>query len=107
MQSDRNIQLGSAYLRQLLNRFDEHQVLATAAYNAGPHRVTRWLPTKGTLPADQWVDTIPFAETRRYVRSVMAYTAIFEWKLNDKPTQLKHRMLPVKTRQITAKNSEI
>jgi soluble lytic murein transglycosylase len=104
MQGERNIQLGSTYLRQLLNRFDNHQVMATAAYNAGPHRVMRWLPTKGALPADQWIDTIPFTETRRYVRSVIAYTAIFERMLNEKPTQLKHRMLPVEIRQKTARS---
>ncbi len=92
---EQNIRLGSAYMRQLLDRYANHQVLATAAYNAGPSRVTRWSPENNVLPADLWVDTIPFTETRRYVRAVMAYTTIFEWKLYDKTSRLSKRMQPV------------
>ncbi|MDO6462421.1 transglycosylase SLT domain-containing protein [Granulosicoccaceae sp. 1_MG-2023] len=88
-----NIPLGSAYLRSVLNTF-EHQALATAAYNAGPSRVKRWLDEDRSLPADVWVDAIPYTETRRYVRAVMAYTTIFEWQLNQrsKLTRLSQRM---------------
>jgi len=70
---------------------------ADAAYNAGPHRVNAWLPENNVLPADVWVDTIPFTETREYVRAILAYTALFEWKLNQRqsPTRLSVHLQPV------------
>ena len=59
--------------------------MATAAYNAGPHRVTRWLPQK-TLPADIWIELVPFKETRGYLRRVLAYTVIYEKRMGMQPT---------------------
>ncbi|MBN3560556.1 transglycosylase SLT domain-containing protein [Aliamphritea spongicola] len=72
-----NINLGSAYLAQMQKRFKGNQILATAAYNAGPHRVDQWLKARGHLPMDIWVETIPFRETNKYVRNVIAYHAIY------------------------------
>ena len=69
-------------------------ILATAAYNAGPHRVKRWLPNR-TLPGDIWVELVPFKETRGYLRRVLAYTAIYESRMGLTPTRLKDRMHPV------------
>ena len=86
-----NISLGSYYLRYVLNKFNNNQPLATAAYNAGPARVKRWLPREHALSADVWIDTIPYSETRRYVRAVMAYTTIFEWRMNQQVTPLNKR----------------
>lgn len=86
-----NIELGSAYLRQLLNRLEDNPVLATAAYNAGPHRVDRWR-TDMELDADIWVDLIPFKETRRYLRRVMAYSVIYDKRRGKSPKRLKDRM---------------
>ena len=90
-----NINLGSRYISDMLKKFNGHRALASAAYNAGPHRVKAWLPEKNTLPADVWVDTIPFTETREYVRAIFAYTALFEWKLNQNPTRLSVHMQPI------------
>jgi soluble lytic murein transglycosylase len=92
LQSDQNIQLGSAYLRKLLNRYSGSPVLAAAAYNAGPHRVGRWLPDDESLPAALWVERIPFNETRNYVRRVLAYSTVFEWRLQRPITRLSSRM---------------
>jgi soluble lytic murein transglycosylase len=92
----RNIALGSAYLSEMLKRFQGNQALATAAYNAGPHRVERWLPERGALPADVWVEIIPFYETRDYVKAVLAYAAVYESKLNEHViTPLVQRMEPI------------
>ncbi|MCB1755250.1 MAG: lytic transglycosylase domain-containing protein [Gammaproteobacteria bacterium] len=91
--ADNNIRLGSSYLRFVMDKFNDNQILATAAYNAGPHRVNRWLPQDITLPADVWVDTIPYNETRNYVRAVTAYTTIFEWRMNHQITPLHKRMV--------------
>lgn len=90
--SSNNISLGSSYLRYVSTIFSENRVLATAAYNAGPSRVKRWLPKHGSIPVDIWVDTIPYAETRRYVRAVTAYTAIFEKQLNGRATPIEKRL---------------
>lgn len=75
-----NINLGSAYLSSMLSKFDGSYAKATAGYNAGPSRSKRWTPEQ-TIEADRWVDSIPFKETRRYVRAVMAYTTIYDHKL--------------------------
>ncbi len=89
---DNNIALGTAYLRGLMERFDGHAVLATAAYNAGPRRVRSWLPDEGPLAADIWVEDMPFAETRKYVKRVFSYTAIYQSFLGESPTRLSTRM---------------
>lgn len=95
LQPNVNVELGSKYLRLMLDEYDNQQVLATAAYNAGPHRVKRWLPASKKMSADVWVDTIPFNETRDYVRRVMAYSTVYEWKMAQKTTRLQTRMPPV------------
>jgi len=89
-----NIGFGTFYLRHVLDKFDDHQVLATASYNAGPKRVSIWLPPE-EMPADVWIDAIPYTETRRYVRAVMAYTAIYEWHLTKSPERLSTKLLTV------------
>ncbi|MEM7401689.1 MAG: transglycosylase SLT domain-containing protein [Pseudomonadota bacterium] len=90
-----NINLGSKYIADMLRKFSGHRALASAAYNAGPHRVKAWLPEDYELPADVWVDTIPFTETREYVRAILAYTALFEWKRAQNPTRLSLHLQPV------------
>lgn len=80
-----NITLGSHYLAEMLDTFGGNRALAAAAYNAGPNRVKQWLRRSedNPLPLDQWIDTIPFAETRRYVRNVLAYSVIYGERLNE------------------------
>lgn len=72
-----NIQLGSTYIRSMLERYRGNRIAATAAYNAGPHRVDRWLAT-APREFDRFVESIPFRETRDYVQAVLAYRVIFE-----------------------------
>jgi len=76
--ADNNIQLGTRYLRKVLDRNKGNQILATASYNAGPHRVKTWLKNSKSMPADIWIETIPFKETRNYVKSVLAYQEIYQ-----------------------------
>lgn len=90
-----NIQLGSAYLRDMLGKFSGNYAQATAAYNAGPGRPPQWAPDT-TINADQWVESIPFTETRDYVQAVMAYTTIYDDKLNPgKGRRLSERLPPI------------
>ena len=92
-----NIRIGSYYLAKQLNRFG-HPALATAAYNAGPHRVKRWMPDK-PMPLDVWVASIPFTETRNYVQRVLTAQVIYEWRYNGVITRLNEVVAP----QITSK----
>ncbi|HET7370565.1 MAG TPA: transglycosylase SLT domain-containing protein [Gammaproteobacteria bacterium] len=87
-----NITLGSAYLHHVGDRFGGNPCLATAAYNAGPGNVTDWLPVARTIPADVWVEAIPFGQTRNYVRRVMAHTVVFDWRLGGDVTRMTDRM---------------
>ena len=73
-----NIQLGTKYLKILLGQNDGNKVLATASYNAGPYRVSKWVNKKQAMPADIWIETIPYKETRNYVKSVLAYQEIYQ-----------------------------
>ena len=91
---DTNIALGTAYLKQMKGELGDSAILATAAYNAGPHRVTRWLPER-TLPADIWIELVPFKETRGYLRRVLAYTVIYEKRMGRTPKRLNDRLHPV------------
>jgi soluble lytic murein transglycosylase len=76
-----NIQLGTAYLRQMLNRFNDNYLLATVAYNAGATRAKRWAKKYGCFSPDIWIELIPFKETRNYVKRVLSYTPIFEFQM--------------------------
>lgn len=80
-----NIRFGSHYLGKLL-REQGHPVLAIASYNAGPHRVKRWLSYQNGTPADIWVETIPFSETREYVKHVITYAMIYDYLLGNEPS---------------------
>jgi soluble lytic murein transglycosylase len=86
-----NITLGSAYLAGMRRRFDGNPVLATAAYNAGPANVDRWLP-EHSIEADLWIATIPWHETRVYVRRVLAYRLIYDYRLGKRIEPLHQSM---------------
>lgn len=88
-----NIKLGCKYLREMLDKNNAHYVLATAAYNAGPNRIKKWHAIKGT-PADVWVETIPYWETRNYVKKVIIYTALFQ-ELLKKDLQMDKYLRPI------------
>lgn len=95
-----SIRFGSHYLRSLLDKFSGHPALASAAYNAGPRRVERWVSASEVVPGDVWVDTVPFTETREYVRRVFAYTVIYERRLGQQTRRLSDRLLPVLRNQV-------
>lgn len=76
LRADTSIELGSAYLNYLLERYDGHRLKALAAYNAGPHNVDRWLPEEEPVPFDVWIESITYHETRDYVQAVLAYRLI-------------------------------
>ena len=77
-QPETSIRFGSYYLRQLLRRFDGRWPLAIAAYNAGPEVVSIWAEDRGSASRDVFVDSIPYAETRRYLRRVLRSRWVYE-----------------------------
>ena len=87
-----NIRLGTRYLAQQADKFQGSPWLATAAYNAGSKPVQRWLGERGTLPADIFIETIPFRETRDYVTRVLAFSVIYDWRLNGAARRLSDRL---------------
>ena len=93
---DINIKYGAFYYKQLLNRFDGHFALATAAYNAGPNQVIKWLPDNGPVPADVWIETIPFKETRKYVTSVLSYSIIYQQRIQRNSLKITKLLFDVR-----------
>jgi len=98
-----NIDFGTFYIGHVAKRFDGHAALATASYNAGPTRVASWLPDE-TMEADRWIDTIPFNETRRYVRAVLAYAAIYEFQMTGSARRISDRLTPIEAGTPTDKS---
>lgn len=98
IQPHNNISLGTYYLKRIYNRFDKNMVLATAAYNAGPTNVKRWLPETET-DWDIWVETIPFNETRNYVQNVASFRVIYSNKLGIHQFRLNRDLPAIPPRQ--------
>ena len=85
----RNIPLGSKYLSDMLARYDGNRILATAAYNAGPGRVSRLLAQQTKpMSMDVWIETFPLRETREYMQSVLAFSVIYSQRLGLPKTAL-------------------
>jgi soluble lytic murein transglycosylase len=77
-----NIGLGSYHLAWLIARYDGQTPLAIAAYNAGEHRIDRWIKEAQGVPMDVWIEQIPFRETRSYVKNVLAFRHVYSKKLH-------------------------
>jgi len=82
---EKNISLGARYLSDMLTSYRGNMILATAAYNGGPGRIKRWVAAHPTLIGDQWIETLPWMETRNYVKNVLAFTSIYDLHFGEKP----------------------
>jgi len=83
--SEKNIHIGVAYLQQLSQQFHGHPVLMVAAYNAGPRQVNYWLKNHPPKEIDIWIETLPWQETRNYLKNVIAFYAVYQYRLHEKP----------------------
>ena len=88
-----NFTIGAAYLDQLATRFDGNLLLAIASYNAGPGNIDRWIadfgnPSDPSVDAEVWVESIPFRETRNYVKDVLARYNLYRAFMSEKPVAL-------------------
>lgn len=92
-----NLPIGHAYLAELAERHQGNLVLMAAAYNAGQGRVRRWLEAGGPADADLWIETLSFRETREYVSRVLAFSVLYDWRLNGDARRLSSRMPPIGT----------
>jgi soluble lytic murein transglycosylase len=94
-----NIKLGTAHLKEVLDHYQGNPILATAAYNAGSHRVDMWLRNNNTSDSILWIEQIPYKETREYVKNVLTYQQIYS-QLSDSSdsflSNLSNYPIPVK-----------
>ncbi len=89
--TETNVLLGTTYMRLVMESLDNHPVLASAAYNAGPGRARKWRadqPLEGAV----YAETIPFSETRDYVKKVMSNSVYYSALFDGKPQSLKNRL---------------
>jgi soluble lytic murein transglycosylase len=86
-----NVTLGTGYMRLVLDQLG-HPVLASAAYNAGPSRARRWRDVSRPLEGAIYIETIPFPETRDYVKKVMANSVFYAAMIEKQVTPLKARL---------------
>ncbi len=85
-----NIKLGIAHLREMLDYYKGHPILATAAYNAGQHRVDMWLTENAISDSILWIEQIPYKETREYVKNVLTYQQIYSQLSNTSESFLSN-----------------
>ena len=86
-----NTLFGAYYFKYWFERLDRMPALAAAAYNAGPGRAQAWRP-KAALEGAVWVETIPFNETRDYVKKVLANSVVYSQALGGSPVSLTARL---------------
>ncbi len=86
-----NTLFGAYYFKYWLDRLDHMPALAAAAYNAGPRRAQAWLPP-APLEGAVWVETIPFNETRDYVKKVLANSMMYSQAFGGAPLSLTSRL---------------
>lgn len=91
-----NIYIGTAKLRDMLNRFDDKVAVALAAYNAGPGAAQRWLPDN-RMDVDIWIENIPYNETRTYVQRIHWHSVVFEWQATGKAVDTTHWLTHVRS----------
>ncbi len=92
-----NIPLGTLYLAAMAMRYDGSSWLASAAYNAGPDPVRRWVDARGSLEPDLFIATIPYKETRDYVARVLSFETIYDWRMHGNPLPVASRMPAIGT----------
>jgi soluble lytic murein transglycosylase len=72
-----NLRIGSHFLNELRRRYATNPAVVPAAYNAGYTAADRWLRERAALPLDEWVERIPYRETRRYTRRVLQSVGVY------------------------------
>jgi soluble lytic murein transglycosylase len=89
------IKMGARYLQRLMVKFDNTIPLVAAGYNAGPHRVKNWLASFGHLETDEFIEHIPFLETRNYVKKVVSNCYVYSQLYGNKKDLFAYLVDPV------------
>ena len=98
LQPEVNIRLGTRYLARLQKKFQGQVPLVAAGYNAGPHRVNGWLNSFGILDMDEFIEHVPFVETRDYMKKVVRNFALYNELYKSKPVSYSWLTQPVPVR---------
>ncbi len=101
-----NVLLGTSYMRLVMESLDNHPVLASAAYNAGPGRARKWRAADRELEGAVYAETIPFTETRDYVKKVMSNSVYYAALFNEAPQSIKSRLGVIGPRVALDPNAE-
>jgi soluble lytic murein transglycosylase len=96
-----NLPIGAAYMNDLLQDFGQNPVLVSGAYNAGPRVVQSWLKTRPQGEAAIWIETLPYFETRDYIPRVLAFTTIYDWRLDGRVKRISVRMPNIESGKIS------
>ncbi len=81
----KNIHIGTAYFQQLSKQFQQHPILMAAAYNAGPRQVNYWIKNHQPKEMDIWIETLPWRETRNYLKNILAFYAVYQYRMKERP----------------------
>jgi soluble lytic murein transglycosylase len=100
-----NLPIGTAYMSDLSQDFNNNPVLVSGSYNAGPNAVKRWLKTRPQGEAAIWVETLPYFETRDYIPRVLAFTTIYDWRMGGTVKRISVRMPDIESGKISVKGS--
>jgi soluble lytic murein transglycosylase len=92
-QPETNITLGAGALQDVIESYPNKAYQAIGAYNAGPTPVSRWQNARPTLEPAFWIETIPYKETREYITRVLAFSVLYDWRLNQAIVPLSQRLL--------------
>ena len=92
-QPEVNILLGAGALRDVIDTYQGKAYQAIGAYNAGPTAVNRWLAARPALDPDFWIETVPYKETREYIPRVLAFSVIYDWRLQQPVMPIGRRLL--------------
>jgi soluble lytic murein transglycosylase len=85
--------LGAGALQEVVARYPGKAYQAIAAYNAGPTATQRWIAARDALEPEFWIETVPYKETREYVPRVLAFSVLYDWRLQQPVRRLGDRLL--------------
>ncbi|MNT48620.1 Soluble lytic murein transglycosylase precursor [compost metagenome] len=100
LEPETSVKIGSRYLKRLMDNFDNTIPLVAAGYNAGPHRVKNWLASFGNLETDEFIEHIPFLETRNYVKKVMSNCYVYGQLYGNKKDLFPYLAEPVPMKHV-------
>ncbi len=89
-----NTRFAAAYIRRLMNRFDNRFPLVAGAYNAGSLKIAKWIRQKKTMELDEFVEDVPIFQTRNYIKKVMRNFASYYYLYHDAPLPVMDLTLP-------------